>query len=55
MYEQTINIIIFDTCVGGSKLECEVYHAFLIRLCVNQYIQCMTVPVFKLVDPDIPS
>jgi hypothetical protein len=26
---------LYDTCVGGSKLECEVYRAFLIRLCVN--------------------
>ena len=26
---------LYDTCVGGSKLECEVYCAFLIRLRVN--------------------
>ena len=26
---------LYDTCVGGSKLERKVYHAFLIRLFVN--------------------
>ena len=28
-------LYLYVTCVGGSKLECEVYRAFLIRLCVN--------------------
>ena len=32
---RTVCDVLYDTCVGRSKLECKVYRTFLIRLCVN--------------------
>ena len=34
-YIMCVYVKLYDTCVGGSKLERKVYHAFLIRLFVN--------------------